>query len=86
MKASGKFLGAASAVALSVGTIAPATVAVQFAFVPMAQAAVVSSISVQGNQRVDKETIIGYINIAPGKSFSTRVISDIARSQESFNK
>jgi len=79
MKASGKFLGAASAVALSVGTIAPATVAVQFAFVPMAQAAVVSSISVQGNQRVDKETIIGYINIAPGKSFSNADIDEAVK-------
>lgn len=79
MKASGKFLGAASAVALSVGMIAPAAVAVQFAFVPMAQAAVVSSINVQGNQRVDKETIIGYINITPGKSFSGADIDEAVK-------
>ena len=39
MKASGKFLGAVSAVALSVGLVAPAAVALQFAFVPVAQAA-----------------------------------------------
>jgi outer membrane protein insertion porin family len=79
MKASGKFLGAASAVALSVGMIAPAAVAVQFAFVPPAQAAVVSSISVQGNQRVDKETVIGYLNITPGKSFSGADIDEAVK-------
>jgi outer membrane protein insertion porin family len=79
MKASGKFLGAVSAVALSVGFAAPAAVALQLAFVPVAQAAVVSSISVQGNQRVDKETIIGYLNIAPGKSFSGADIDEAVK-------
>lgn len=35
-----------------------------------ASAAVVSSIDVQGNQRVDNETIIAYLLIEPGRSFS----------------
>ena len=79
MKASGKFLSAASAVALSAGLVVPPRVAVQFAFVSVAQAAVVSSIEVQGNQRVDDETIIGYLDIAPGKSFSSADIDEAVK-------
>ena len=79
MKASGKFLSAVSAVALSVGLVAPAAIAVQFAFVPVAEAAVVSRIDVQGNQRVDDETIIGYLDIAPGKSFSNADIDEAVK-------
>ena len=79
MKASGKFLGAVSAVALSVGLVAPASVALQFAFIPTAEAAVVSRISVEGNQRVDSETIIGYIDIKPGKSFSSSDIDEAVK-------
>ena len=47
MKAAFKFLSAASAVALSAALVVPGAVAVQFAFVSAAQAAVVSSIEVQ---------------------------------------
>ena len=36
-----------------------------------AQAATVSRISVQGNQRVDDETIQSYLTITPGRSFSS---------------
>ena len=79
MKATGKFLSAASAVALSAGLVVPAAVAVQFAFVPFAQAAVVSRIEVQGNQRVDAETIRGYLDITPGKSFSNADIDEAVK-------
>src|SRR5262245_59378911 len=79
MKASSTFLGAVSAVALSVGFAAPAAVALQLAFVPVAQAAVVSRINVEGNQRVDSETIIGYLNITPGKSFSGADIDEAVK-------
>jgi outer membrane protein insertion porin family len=79
MKASGRFMGAVSAVALSVGLVAPTAVAVQFAFAGVAQAAVVSSIVVEGNQRVDDETIIGYLNISPGKSFSGADIDEAVK-------
>jgi outer membrane protein insertion porin family len=79
MKASGKFLGAVSAVALSAGLVVPAAVAVQFAYVSGAQAAVVSRIEVQGNKRVDAETIRGYLDITPGKSFSGADIDDAVK-------
>ncbi|MEP5181613.1 MAG: outer membrane protein assembly factor BamA [Rhizobiaceae bacterium] len=36
-----------------------------------AHAAVVNSISVRGNQRVDSETIISYITIKPGRNYSS---------------
>ena len=79
MKATGKFLSAASAVALSAGLVMPAAVALQFAFVSFAQAAVVSRIEVQGNQRVDAETIRGYLDITPGKSFSNADIDEAVK-------
>jgi outer membrane protein insertion porin family len=79
MKACGRFLGTVSAVALSVGLVAPATVAVQFAFVSVAQAAVVSAIVVEGNQRVDDDTIIGYLDITPGQSFSGADIDEAVK-------
>ena len=79
MKAAGKFLSAASAVALSAGLVVPAAVAVQFAFVNFAHAAVVSRIEVQGNQRVDAETIRGYLDITPGKSFSNADIDEAVK-------
>ena len=79
MKATSKFLSAASAVALSAGLVMPAAVVVQFAFVSFAQAAVVSRIEVQGNQRVDAETIRGYLDITPGKSFSNADIDEAVK-------
>jgi outer membrane protein insertion porin family len=48
----------------------------QLASVSVAQAATVSSIDVRGNQRVDAETIRGYITIKPGKSFSSDDIDE----------
>ena len=44
-----------------------------------AQAAVVSRIEVQGNQRVDAETIRGYLDITPGKSFSNADIDEAVK-------
>ncbi|HTV69183.1 MAG TPA: outer membrane protein assembly factor BamA [Rhizobiaceae bacterium] len=69
MKPALKVLSAVWAVALSVGLALPAAAVIQFATVQSAQAAVVSSIDVQGNQRVDDETIINYVGIRPGVSF-----------------
>ena len=43
------------------------------------QAAVVSRIEVQGNQRVDAETIRGYLDITPGKSFSNADIDEAVK-------
>ena len=71
MKAASGFLNAASAVALSAALAMSGAVVVQFASVSVAQAAVVSSIDVRGNQRVDAETIRNYLLIKPGKAFSS---------------
>ncbi|MCC2690314.1 MAG: bamA, partial [Rhizobiaceae bacterium] len=76
MKAVSSLLNAASAAALSAALMAPGAVAVQLASVSMAQAAVISSISVQGNQRVDAATIRGYLTIKPGVSFSSADIDE----------
>lgn len=48
----------------------------QLASVSVAQAAVVSSIDVRGNQRVDAQTIRDYLTIRPGQSFSTTDIDE----------
>ncbi len=71
MKAASKFASTASAVALSVVLAVPGAVAVQFVVVSAAEAAVVTWIEVKGNQRVDADTIRNYLNIKPGKSFSS---------------
>jgi outer membrane protein insertion porin family len=72
-------MGAASAAALAAGLMFSASIAVQVASVTAAQAAVVSSISVRGNKRVDAETIRGNINIQPGRSFSAADIDDAVK-------
>jgi outer membrane protein insertion porin family len=76
MKAASGFLSAASAVALSAALAMPSAFVLQLVSVSVAQAATVSSIDVRGNQRVDAETIRGYITIKPGKSFSSDDIDE----------
>ncbi|MGB3831770.1 MAG: outer membrane protein assembly factor BamA [Mesorhizobium sp.] len=71
MKAASKFLSAASAAALSAAAVVPGALAVQFVAVSTAEAAVVSRIDVQGNQRIDAETIRNYVQIKPGRAFSS---------------
>jgi outer membrane protein insertion porin family len=70
MKAVSNFLGAASAIALSAAVAVPGAFVVQVASVSSAAAAVVSSIDVRGNQRVEADTIRSQAGIVPGKSFS----------------
>jgi outer membrane protein insertion porin family len=79
MKAASSFMSAASAVALSAALVVPGALAVQFASVSVAQAAVVSSIDVQGNKRVDAETIRSYLGITPGQSFSNADIDEAVK-------
>jgi outer membrane protein insertion porin family len=79
MKATKRLMGAASAVALTAGMVFSASLFVQVAAVTAAHAAVVSSISVQGNQRVDAETIRGNIGIQPGRSFSAADIDEAVK-------
>jgi outer membrane protein insertion porin family len=79
MKAASSFLSAASAVALSTALVVPGAIAVQFASVSVAEAAVVRSIDVKGNQRVDDQTIRSYLGITPGKSFSNTDIDEAVK-------
>ncbi|MFK0688120.1 outer membrane protein assembly factor BamA [Mesorhizobium sp. IMUNJ 23033] len=79
MKAASKFLSAASAVALSAALVVPGALAVQFVATSAAEAAVVSRIEVSGNQRVDADTIRNYIQIKPGKAFSSSDIDDAVK-------
>jgi len=70
MKATSSFKNAVSAAALSAALVVPGALAGQLVAVQSAYAAVVSSIDVRGNQRVDDNTIREYLGIPPGKSFS----------------
>ncbi|WP_315928063.1 outer membrane protein assembly factor BamA [Mesorhizobium sp. SP-1A] len=79
MKAASKFLSAASAAALSAALVVPGALAVQFVAVSSAEAAVVRRIEVRGNQRVDADTIRNYIQIKPGKSFSSADIDSAVK-------
>jgi outer membrane protein insertion porin family len=74
-----KFLSAASAVALSAGVVVTGSFALQLATVASVQAAVVSSIEVRGNRRVDDETIRNYVNIRPGRNFSGADIDEAVK-------
>jgi len=76
MKAGISFKSTVSAVALSVAIAVPASLAIQAAGVNQAYAAVVNRIEVRGNQRVDAETIQGYLTIQPGASFSAEDIDE----------
>ena len=69
MKAGRHFVSAVSALALSTGLVASGAFAIQLAAVVAAQAAVVSSIDVRGNRRVDDATIREYVGIQPGRNF-----------------
>jgi outer membrane protein insertion porin family len=79
MKAVSNLLSAASAVAMSAALAVPGAAILQFAAVSMAEAAVVSSIDVRGNQRVDAETIRNYLSITPGRSFSGADIDEAVK-------
>ncbi len=79
MKAVSKFVGAVSALALSTGLVASGSAAIQLAAISVAQAAVVSSIDVRGNQRVDSGTIREYVGIQPGRSFGPADVNEAVK-------
>ncbi|APH72477.1 outer membrane protein assembly factor BamA [Aquibium oceanicum] len=79
MKAGSKFVSAVSALALSAGLVATGSIAVQFAAVASAEAAVVRSIEVRGNRRVDSGTIREYVGISPGQNFSPADINEAVK-------
>jgi outer membrane protein insertion porin family len=64
---------------MSAALAVPGAAVLQFAAVSVVQAAVVSSIDVRGNQRVDAETIRNYLAITPGRSFSGADIDEAVK-------
>ena len=79
MKAASSLLSAASAAALSVGFVLSGAGAFQLASITVAQAAVVSSIEVRGNSRVDAETIRNNTGIRPGENFSNADVDEAVK-------
>lgn len=79
MKATKSLMGAVSAVALTAGLVFQGAVAIQLATISVAEAAVVSRIEVRGNQRVDAETVKGYLGIVPGRQFSNDDIDEAVK-------
>lgn len=76
MKASSKLVGAVSAIALTAGYLAGAAGVSLLTMSAVAEAAVVRSIDVRGNQRVDDVTVRSYVNIEPGQNFGSTDIDD----------
>ncbi len=79
MKAIWNLVRAASAVVMLAFAMFPLGSALPLGAVSQAQAAVVSSIEVRGNQRVDAETIRSYVGIKPGVSFSNADIDEAVK-------
>ncbi|MCO5157360.1 MAG: outer membrane protein assembly factor BamA [Aquamicrobium sp.] len=79
MKAVSSFMSAVSAVALSAGLVVSGATALQFATASVAEAAVVSSIEVRGNRRVDAETIRSNVGIRPGQNFGAGDIDEAVK-------
>lgn len=79
MKAYRKFLGAASAAALSAGLLVSGSITVQLAAVVAAEAAVVRNIDVRGNRRVDDATIESYLNVRRGQNYSGADIDEAVK-------
>ncbi|NMG41219.1 outer membrane protein assembly factor BamA [Chelativorans sp. ZYF759] len=79
MKATSRFKSAASAAAISAGLIFSGAGALQFVGVTQAVAAVVSNVSVQGNERVEASTIRDYIGIVPGRNFTNTDIDEAVK-------
>jgi outer membrane protein insertion porin family len=72
-------MGAVSAIALTAAIVVPGAFVAQLATVSAARAAVVSSIQVRGNQRVDAGTIRSQSGIVPGRSFSNADIDEAVK-------
>ncbi|GIL00737.1 MAG: outer membrane protein assembly factor BamA [Alphaproteobacteria bacterium] len=71
-----KFLGVAVMAALLAGFPMSVGPLGEVALVSQAQAAVVNRIEVRGNARMDAQTVISYLTITPGQSFSNKDIDD----------
>ncbi|MBW3098495.1 outer membrane protein assembly factor BamA [Pseudohoeflea coraliihabitans] len=76
MKAGSNLLNAVSAFALSAGLVTAGAGAATLSAVAVAQAAVVNSIQVRGNERVEASTVRNNITIKPGQSFNNNDIDE----------
>jgi outer membrane protein insertion porin family len=79
MMAFRKFSAALFAAVLSVGVMVSAAVTIGLVTASQAEAAVVRSIDVRGNSRIDDATVRNYINIRPGKEFGPSDINDAVK-------
>lgn len=79
MKAAPRFLSAVSAAALAIAPAVGGAVAVSVLTTASAQAAVVTSISVRGNQRVSEQTIADFVGYRSGRNYSGSDINDAVR-------
>jgi outer membrane protein insertion porin family len=74
MAASSKFVGAASALAISAALVSSGAIVTTVAGITAAHAATVSRIEVRGNTRVDAQTVKDNLGITPGKPFGNNDI------------
>jgi len=79
MKAAPRFLSAVSAAALAIAPAVGGAAAVSVLTTASAQAAVVTSISVRGNQRVSEQTIADFVGYRSGRNYSGSDINDAVR-------
>lgn len=76
MKCGSKFLSTVSAAALVLALSTGVTATLALVASEVAQAASVSRIEIQGNNRVDDSTIRGNLTISPGETFDTEDIDE----------
>ncbi len=76
MKSGSTLLGALSAFVFGTAVLFGSVAAGILTTTTVAQAAVVRSIDVRGNQRVGDSTVISYVDIEPGRSFGTEDINN----------
>ncbi|WP_173932174.1 outer membrane protein assembly factor BamA [Chelativorans sp. Marseille-P2723] len=74
-----RLMSAVSAVALSAGLVVSGTMVAQLATVAPAVAAVVNRIEVQGNRRVDADTIRQQLGIRPGQNFTQADVNEAVK-------
>lgn len=80
MKAARRFLSAVSVAAVAIAPAAGGALSVQILAATSAHAAVVTSISVRGNQRVSEQTIAEFVGYRSGRNYSDSDINDAVRS------
>ncbi len=79
MKAAKKFLGAVSAIAIATTPVVGGALVSVALTMSAAQAAVVNSVSVSGNQRVSESTIADFVGYRSGRNFSANEIDEAVK-------